>query len=278
MEGSASEPDSASESAPAPTSMPDEEELFGLTVPREASPTQPDAPLGTTPGGAPIAPATGPLAPEQGNSGNAEGAQTQGSAALAPPQGPTQGSQTATLAQGSEALAPSQGNAEVERSLQMGQSLGGLTQQQALNIRNNRAKALARRSQRSRASGSGDPDPALIPLADRSDDEPPPVSPPPLRDDSGAPPKCVICQWEMTRADERLALPCAHVFHKACIEDYASCKGIELEEACPFKCRVGQVVTIDEPPAVTQPGAGTASPEVLALAARASQDAATMFN
>ena len=46
-------------------------------------------------------------------------------------------------------------------------------------------------------------------------------------------PECVICQSEMKVEEERLALPCAHTFHKECIEKYAVCKGIPVEQACP---------------------------------------------
>ena len=101
-----------------------------------------------------------------------------------------------------------------------------------------------------------------------------------MRDET-APAKCVICLAIMTMEEERLALPCAHVFHEACITQYADCKGIRVAEACPFKCTMEQDLTVDGDTA--EPGqsgvaAASADAVVLERAARAREEAAEMMN
>ena len=55
-------------------------------------------------------------------------------------------------------------------------------------------------------------------------------------------------------AQDVQVLPCMHVFHKACIEEYAHCKGRAMDQCCPFKCDVSQsqvVMDLDPPMAAT---------------------------
>ena len=49
-------------------------------------------------------------------------------------------------------------------------------------------------------------------------------------------PECVICRDVMRISEPRLGMPCGHAFHEACIKQYADCKGISVELACPFRC------------------------------------------
>ncbi len=35
-----------------------------------------------------------------------------------------------------------------------------------------------------------------------------------------------------------MALPCGHAFHEACVNRFASCKGVPVEEACPMRCHL----------------------------------------
>ena len=49
---------------------------------------------------------------------------------------------------------------------------------------------------------------------------------------------CVICSDAMHLDEERLALRCGHAFHAECVNRYARCKGMPLEEACPMRCHL----------------------------------------
>ena len=49
-------------------------------------------------------------------------------------------------------------------------------------------------------------------------------------------PQCVICRADMLLEESRLALPCGHVFHEACIQQYADCTHCPVEYACVFRC------------------------------------------
>jgi len=52
--------------------------------------------------------------------------------------------------------------------------------------------------------------------------------------------QCIICHDEMkVGQDDILGLPCAHAFHRECIEKYASCKQLPLEQCCPYRCFFG---------------------------------------
>ena len=52
----------------------------------------------------------------------------------------------------------------------------------------------------------------------------------------------------MLVSEDRQALPCMHVFHARCIERYASCKGLPIEQCCAFKCNVLSVqLELDDP-------------------------------
>jgi hypothetical protein len=55
---------------------------------------------------------------------------------------------------------------------------------------------------------------------------------------------CIICCDEMSKDDERLALPCGHTFHKECVTKYAKLKEIPLEKACPMRCSRSSAVAI----------------------------------
>ena len=50
-------------------------------------------------------------------------------------------------------------------------------------------------------------------------------------------PQCVICQADMLLAEDRLMLPRGHTFHRECVEKYATKKGVQVEDACPLRCR-----------------------------------------
>ena len=63
-------------------------------------------------------------------------------------------------------------------------------------------------------------------------------------------PICVICQSALSTVDNpamRYALPCGHVFHSSCLQQYADCRGQSVEKCCPFKCQVSQLtLTVDD--------------------------------
>ena len=40
----------------------------------------------------------------------------------------------------------------------------------------------------------------------------------------------------MLLEESRVALPCGHVLHEACIQRYAECKHCPIESACVFRC------------------------------------------
>ena len=61
----------------------------------------------------------------------------------------------------------------------------------------------------------------------------------------------------MVLAESRLALPCGHVFHQACIQKYASCKNTSVERACPYRCTLtaDATVVMDDPSEPSSPEA-----------------------
>ena len=48
---------------------------------------------------------------------------------------------------------------------------------------------------------------------------------------------CIICRSPLRNGAEAYALECAHVFHELCIMGYASSKGKDVRDCCPFHCR-----------------------------------------
>ena len=46
-----------------------------------------------------------------------------------------------------------------------------------------------------------------------------------------------------------MALECGHVFHQQCLETYAECKNIRIEQVCPYRCHNSlgdMLVIVDE--------------------------------
>lgn len=90
------------------------------------------------------------------------------------------------------------------------------------------------------------PDEPLATAQGNAGSETPPGDASPARDED--PPICVICRAPMLVSEDRQALPCMHVFHARCIERYASCKGLPIEQCCAFKCNVLSVqLELDDP-------------------------------
>ena len=48
---------------------------------------------------------------------------------------------------------------------------------------------------------------------------------------------CIICRWPLRNGMDVYAWECARVFHERCIMGYASSKGKDVRDCCPFHCR-----------------------------------------
>ena len=61
-------------------------------------------------------------------------------------------------------------------------------------------------------------------------------------------PVCIICQDALKMEERRVALECGHVFHQQCLETYAECKNIRIEQACPYRCHksLGDMLVIPD--------------------------------
>ena len=50
---------------------------------------------------------------------------------------------------------------------------------------------------------------------------------------------CVFCRQDMEQGQTLQALPCMHLFHSACLQEYAGVKNLPWQECCPYRCSVG---------------------------------------
>ena len=149
------------------------------------------------------------------------------------------------------ALAPAQGNPQpvtppqpVTSEPEAADAGASLSQIQLDDIAAKRARAAGKRQARAAAKSQArtseievvedGPDPSPESLA--SAQGPVGSETPPAREDH----LCVICRGSMLVSEDRQALPCMHVFHTHCIEEYANCKGLPIDQCCPFKCNVSQ--------------------------------------
>ena len=55
---------------------------------------------------------------------------------------------------------------------------------------------------------------------------------------------CVICQQAMSPEEELEALPCMHLFHKGCVDDWRAATAKPVNH-CPLKCHVTAAVIIE---------------------------------
>ena len=110
----------------------------------------------------------------------------------------------------------------------------GLTDDQRARIEANRRRALARRARVEAIRVD------TAPLPDRQPDVE-------LAGAAAEAIKCVICQDNLGEdASVVTALPCSHVFHTHCINNWAHSKNLPLEMCCPHKCHRSVVMLGDE--------------------------------
>ena len=74
---------------------------------------------------------------------------------------------------------------------------------------------------------------------------------------------CIICRdlLRSESSDEVMALPCAHVFHRQCVQEYAECTGKPVARACPYRCGTATVFEAEgEDPEAVENEAGVDPP------------------